>query len=182
MLLRLGRRIDIVRWHGNPLEERAAGGADKRRSDLTQDALHGSRVLLGPLVDPHGHRWEPILQTTRCLGRQRAEVVEGKLVEAVSQRRPARASVDQERGAADRDHAQDDSRDTAESHCVGGGPSLEPRQVVVHPLPGGLYLPFDFTRRSAHSLFSFKLSMVLGGSLICRRALPMTIRTSPTIR
>src|SRR3989442_746844 len=143
MLLRLGRRIDIVWRRRDPLEERAAGGADKRRRDLTQDALHGSRLLLGLLVDLHGHRRQPILQTTRYLARQREEVVEGKLVEAVSQRRPARASVDQDCGASDRDHAENDSRDTAEAHRVGGGPSLEPGEVVVHPLAGGFYLPFD---------------------------------------
>src|SRR6266550_8675577 len=118
MLLRLGRRIEIVWRRGDPLKERAAGGADKSRSDLTQDALDGSRLLLGLFVEFHGHRRQAILQTTRYLRRQCAEVVEGKLVEAVSQRRPARASVDQECGAPDRDQAHDDSRDTAEAHRV----------------------------------------------------------------
>src|SRR6266576_628590 len=116
------------------------------------------------------------------LRREGAQLVEGQLVEAVAQGRAPRAAVDQQRGGADRDHADDDRGNPAVALGPRGRLPLEAGQVLVHPLAGLPYLPFDFTRRSTHSLFSFKVSIVRGGSLSCRRALPIRITTTPMTR
>src|SRR5438105_1344327 len=115
MLLRLGRRVDVVGRGDDALEQRAAGGADERRRNLAEDALHRSRLVIGLLVDPHGHRGQAILQPRRRVGCQAPEVFEGELVEAVPQGGPVRASIEEESGAAQGDDTKHHSRDAAVS-------------------------------------------------------------------
>src|SRR5438128_6996033 len=178
-LFRLGR-CELAVWRAHhALDQRRARRTDQSGCNLPQDALDGARLVLGLLVDPHGHRRKLLSQPYRQLIRKGAKVVDGQIVEAIAQGRPVCAAVDEERNARQREHAEPDGGDATVAHGVRGGAPFQLGQVAVHALTGLFYLPFDFTRRSAHSLFSFKLSTVRGGSRICMRALPTTTSSSP---
>src|SRR5205823_13936971 len=89
---------------------------------------------------------------------------------------------DDEARGADGHGSDDDRCDPPVTDRIGGGAPFELVQVVVHPLARFHYLPFDFTCRSAHSLFSFKLSSVRLGRCTCKRDLPSRIRPRPLTR
>src|SRR5205807_3424 len=86
------------------------------------------------------------------------------LLETGLERGSPRPAPKQEACAGHRGGPDHHGRDLAVADGARRGTMLEHLEVLVHPLACLLYLLFDLTRRSAHSLFSFRLSRVRGGT------------------
>src|SRR6202022_5143106 len=87
-------------------------------------------------------------------------------------RRAIDAPVDEHARARQSDDTNHNRGDASVAHGIGSGSLLEHAQVLVNVIAGFVYLTVDVIRRSAHSLLSFRLSSVLVGRPMRKRALP----------
>src|SRR5437588_5064459 len=164
----------LVRRARDSLDEGGRSSPHNRGRYLAEDGLNRAG-LFALLVDGDLDRWQWLFRPRRHL----TERAEGHPLETILQRRPAHASINEDAADHGRCNASRDCDDLAHPHRVGCSPLLEHGQVLVHPLACFLYLPLDFTRRSAHSLFSFKVSRVRLGRRSWNRDRATMSRASP---